>query len=93
MSHNISRSYDSFSIEYTIVVQQEDGGVWTHGTVVERDDNNHSNRSYMIRITKTGQEVIIKTHKSNTYNNQTIPQGPANQKHSSQPSEGYTKAL
>ena len=36
------------------MVQQENGGPWTHGTVVGRDDHNHGNRSYTIRLTKTG---------------------------------------
>ena len=48
------RSYDSFSIVSTVVVHSEDGGLWTLGTVVERGDHIHSNRSYMIRISKTG---------------------------------------
>ena len=52
-----SRNYDSFSIGCTVVVQWEKSELWTYGTVVGRGDHNHSNRSYMIRITKNGWEV------------------------------------
>ena len=34
------------------MVQQENGGLWTHGTVVGSSDHNHNNRSYTIRVTK-----------------------------------------
>ena len=53
-NYDTSRSYDSFSVVSTVVVQWEDGGLWTHGTVVGRGDHNHGNRSYLIRISKTG---------------------------------------
>ena len=36
------------------MVEQEDGGPWTHGTVVGRGDHNHNNKSYTVSITKTG---------------------------------------
>ena len=39
------------------MIHCEDGGPWTHGTVVGRGDHKHNNRSYMICITKTGQIV------------------------------------
>ena len=55
-------NYNLFSIGSTVVVvQQEDGGSWTHGTVVGRGDHNHNNRSYTIRVTETG---LIITRKS-----------------------------
>ena len=53
-NYDTTRSYDSFSIRYTVVVQWEDGGPWTQGTAVRGGDHNHNNRSYMIRISKTG---------------------------------------
>ena len=56
-NYGTSRSYYSFSIWSTVVVQQEDGGPLIHGTVVGRGDHNHSNRCYMIRISKTGYVV------------------------------------
>ena len=32
----------------TVVIQQEDGRLWTHGTVVGTGNHIHHNRSYMI---------------------------------------------
>ena len=46
--YDTSRSSASFSLGSTVVIQWEDGGPWTYGTVVERGDHKHSNRSYMI---------------------------------------------
>ena len=48
-------NYASIPIGSTVAVHSEDGGPWTHGTVVGSGDNNHNNRSYMMCITKTGQ--------------------------------------
>ena len=53
-TYDTARNYASFSIGSTVVVQQEDGGKWTDGRVFGRGDHNHSNRSYTIRLTKTG---------------------------------------
>ena len=52
--YGTARNYDLFSVGSTVAVQQEKGGLWTHGTVVGRGDHNHNNRSYTIRVTKTG---------------------------------------
>ena len=41
-----ARIFDLFSIGSTVMVQQEDGGPWTHG--IGRGDHNHYNRSYII---------------------------------------------
>ena len=35
-------------------VQQEDGGPWTHGTIVGTGDHNHHSRSYTIQLTTNG---------------------------------------
>ena len=56
-NYDTSRSYGSFSVGSTVVVQQEDGCLLTYGTygpMVGRGDHNYSNRCYMIRISKTG---------------------------------------
>ena len=53
-NYDTVRSHDSFSIGSTVAVQGKDDGPWTHETVVRRDDHNHNNRSYMIRMCKTG---------------------------------------
>ena len=41
----------------TVAVQQEDGGLWSHGTIVGKGNHNHHNRSYKIQLTTTG--III----------------------------------
>ena len=48
------RNYISILTGFTIVVQREDGGPWTHGPIEGKSDNNHNERSYNICITKTG---------------------------------------
>ena len=52
--YDTTRNYHLFSMGSTVAVQQEDGGLWTHGTVVGRGDPSHKNRSYTIRVTKIG---------------------------------------
>ena len=72
----------SFLLGSTVAFQQEDGGPWTQGRVLGRGDHNHSNRSYMTQITDmVCSYQIQETHKSNTYNSQTLPQGSVKQKH------------
>ena len=53
-NYDTVRNYDLFSIVSTVAVQREDGGPWTHGTIVGTDDHNHNNRSYTISVTRTG---------------------------------------
>ena len=45
------------TIGSTLVVQWEDGRVWTHGTIEGKGNHNHHDRSYCIHITKTGRLV------------------------------------
>ena len=52
--YDTARNYDLFSIESTVPLQWDDGGLWTHGTVVGRGDHYQNNRSYTIIVTKTG---------------------------------------
>ena len=52
-NHDTCRYYDFIPIGSTVAVQQEDGGLWTHGTVVGKANYNHNNRSYTIFITRT----------------------------------------
>ena len=47
----------SITIGSTVVVQQEDQGAWTHGTVIGKGDQNLHNRSYKMQVTKTGRIV------------------------------------
>ena len=37
-----------------VAVQQEDGRLWTHGTVVDRGNRNCHSRSYTIQLTTNG---------------------------------------
>ena len=52
-----SQNFVSLSIGSTVVVQQEDRGLWTHGTIEDKGDHNHHDRSYKICITKTGKII------------------------------------
>ena len=56
-NYDTVRNYDLFSIGSTVVVQWEDGWLWTHWTIAVAGNNNHKNRSYTIRITRTGHIV------------------------------------
>ena len=60
--YDTDRNYDLFSIGSTVAVQWEDGGPWTHGTVVGRCHHNDNSRSYTVRVTKTG-DIIIRNNK------------------------------
>ena len=51
------RKYVSITIGPIVVVQWEDGGPWTHGTVEGKGDHDHHDRSYNIHITRTGKLV------------------------------------
>ena len=47
----------SIPIGSTVVVQQEDGGPWTHGTIIRMGDYNHHNCTYNIQITTMGRRI------------------------------------
>ena len=40
-----------------VVVQQEDGRMWTHGMVVHSGDHNHHSRSYTIQLAMNGRHI------------------------------------
>ena len=42
------RIFVSIPIVSTVAVQWEDGGLWTHGTIIGKGNHNHHNRSYKI---------------------------------------------
>ena len=52
-----SKNLVSLPIGSTLAVQQEDGGPWTHGTIEDKGNHNHHDRSYKICITKTGKII------------------------------------
>ena len=45
-----------------VAVQQEDGGPWTHGTVVGIGDHNHRDKSYTIQLTTNGRCITCNRH-------------------------------
>ena len=47
-NHDAPRMYASIPIGYTVVVQHEDGGMWTHGIMEGRGNHNHNDRLYAI---------------------------------------------
>ena len=47
-NNDASPVFASIPIGLTVVVQQEDGGPWTHGTIVRKGDHNHHDQSYII---------------------------------------------
>ena len=53
-NYDTARNNDLLLIGSTVAVQQKDGETWTHRTIVGAGDHNHNNRSYTIRITRTG---------------------------------------
>ena len=52
-----SKIFTSIPIGSTVVVQKEDGGLWTHGTVVNKGDHSYHDKSYKIQVTKTGRII------------------------------------
>ena len=56
-NNDASQVFVSISLGSTVVVQQEDGAPWTHGTIVGKGDHNHHNHSYKIKITITGRII------------------------------------
>ena len=48
-NNDASQVFVSICIGSTVVVQQEDGELWTHGTFVGKGNQNHHNWSYKIQ--------------------------------------------
>ena len=57
INNGASPVFVSIPIGSTVAVQQEIGGLWTHGTIVGKGDYNHHNQSYTIQITTTGRRI------------------------------------
>ena len=53
----LQKIFMSIPIGSIIVVQWEDGELWTHGAVVGKGNHNHHNRSYKIQVTTTGRII------------------------------------
>ena len=52
-----SQIFASIPIGSTVVVQWEDRGPWTHGTIVGKGDHNYHDWSYNTQITTTGRKI------------------------------------
>ena len=53
-NNDASPVFASIPIGSAVVIQQEDGGPWTHGTIVGTADHNHHDRAYTIQLTTNG---------------------------------------
>ena len=53
-NNDASPVFACFPIGSAVVVQQEDIGPWTHGTVVGTGNHNHHDRSYIVQLTTNG---------------------------------------
>ena len=50
-------TFSCIPIGSAVVVQQEDSGPWTHGTVLGTGDHNHHEKSYIIQLTSNGRHI------------------------------------
>ena len=53
-NNDTSPVFTSIPIGSAVVVQREDGGLWTHGTIVGTGDHNHHDRAYTIQLATNG---------------------------------------
>ena len=77
-----SIGFVSLPIGSTVAVQQEDRGLWTHGTVEAKGNHNHHNRLYKSASPKQEKQSHAEaTYKTNTNISRTLSLGPVAQKH------------
>ena len=55
-------TFSCIPIGSAVVVQQEDDGPWTHGTVVGIGDHNHHDKSYTIQLTTSDRCITHNRH-------------------------------
>ena len=55
--NDASAMFGFIPIGSAVVVQWEDGGLWTHGTVVGTGDHNHNYCSYTIQLATNGRRI------------------------------------
>ena len=56
-NNDVSPIFASIPIGSAVVVQQEDGWPWTHGTVVDIGDQNHHGHTYVKQLTTNGRKI------------------------------------
>ena len=56
-NNDASPVFASIPIGSHVVVQWEDGGPWTHGTIVGTGDHNHHDRAYTIQLTTNSRQI------------------------------------
>ena len=78
-NYNTLRNYNSIQIGSTVLVQGEDGGLWTHRTIGEKRGQNHNDWTYKIYLTKTemADNKEQQTCEYDTSHIKAIPQGSA----------------
>ena len=55
--NDTSPLFPNIPIGSAVAVQHEDGGPWTHGTVVGKGNHNHHDRSYVIQLTNNVRHI------------------------------------
>ena len=55
--NDASTIFESIPVGSAVAVQQEDGGPWTHGTVVSIGNHNHHDCTYIIQLTRNGRWI------------------------------------
>ena len=63
--NDTSPVFSNIPIGSAVAVQCEDGGPWTHGTVVDKGNHNHHDRSYIIQM-QFKKQTAYKTHYSDS---------------------------
>ena len=61
-NNDTSAIFPCISMGSAVLVQQGDGGLWMHGTVVHTGDHNHHDRSYTIQLTTNGRCITCNRH-------------------------------
>ena len=59
-TNDASAIFACIPIGSAVVVQQEDSGLWTHGTIVGMGDHNHHDKLYMMQLTTNGRCITCK---------------------------------
>ena len=79
------RNYNFIPIGSTILVQEEDGGPWTHSTITEKGDQYINDQSYKVCMTKRGWLINQKEQACEGYikHIRAAPQTPAIQRQKS----------